>query len=178
MKGGTMNRMAMVAVVAILAGCKVAPTGPPVSDTGVKKASAKVATGSDGLTVEQRNVKARIERDNKPGSVKHLYVFSNFSANVMLYSTVSGKVTSSGKRLTSPVHLADGDRGEWRGHFVMPRIQDDGTYGSSIPYLYWFDTKDVYHQLYITGGQTMIVREQPLALPDGMLLLDLTGAES
>lgn len=70
------------------------------SDSGIKKATVKVLTDAEGYSIEQRNVMTRLERDNKPGSIKHLYVISAMSGQVLLYSTVKGKVTSSGKRLT------------------------------------------------------------------------------
>lgn len=52
------------------------PTPAPVSASGVSKADATVVAGSDGLTNEQRNIKERLEMENRPGSIKHLYVIS------------------------------------------------------------------------------------------------------
>lgn len=66
----------------ILAGCG-AQSSQPQSASGVKKADVKVQTGADGLTVEQRNVGQRLDADNKPGSIKHLYVISAYSGQVM-----------------------------------------------------------------------------------------------
>ena len=43
-------------------------------------------------------------------------------------------------------------------------VQDDGTYGSSIPYLYWWDTKGVYHQHYVSGGQIIHVSNEPVSV--------------
>ena len=149
-------------------------TPTPKSDSGVSKVSAKVKTGSDGMTTEQRQVKRRVEEDNKPGAIKHLYVISAMSGQVIIYSTVKGKVTSSGKRLT-PVTVAATDGQYVSGeHAGMPVafgggryrtsevLQDDGTYGSSIHYLYWWDVQDRYHQHYVSGGQIIHVSDQPL----------------
>lgn len=150
--------------------------GEPVSASGVKKATVEVATGSDGLTVEQRNVKERLTRDNKAGSIKHLYIISAMSGQVIIYSTVSGKVTSSGKRLTplSVVAMEGemvGDAHEGipiningQRHYTPEVIQDDGTYGSSIPYIYWIDSKGIYHQHYVSGGQIIHISETPLSV--------------
>ena len=41
-------------------------------------------------------------------------------------------------------------------------LQDDGTYGSSIPYVYWWDAKGVYHQHYVSGGQILHVSTVPI----------------
>ena len=167
----------MFLVLFVAAGClEPQQKRKPVSDSGVKKVSAKVTTGASGMTVEQENVKRRVEEDNKPGAIKHLYLISAYSGQTIFYSTVDGKVTSSGKRLTSTVALKSGDRGEYSGHFVMPRIQDDGTYGSSIPYIFWWDTKGVYHQHYISGGQIIHISDQPIAVKS--IIINLEQSEN
>jgi hypothetical protein len=89
----------------------LAPSHPARSGAQVMTASrslhlasarraSRSQTGTDGLTVEQRNIRDRLKIDNLPGSIKHLYVISAYSGQVLLYSTVRGKITSGGKRLT------------------------------------------------------------------------------
>ena len=93
---------------------------------------------------------------------------------MIIYSTVKGKVTSSGKRL-SPYSVA-----AMEGEYVRSQhlglavdiggqtkrtsevLQDDGTYGSSSPYIYWWDSKGGYHQHYVTGGQIVHVSNTPM----------------
>ena len=155
----------------------------PKSTSGVTKTVASVKTGTDGLTVEQRNVKKRLLKDNIPGSVKHLYVVSAYSGDVIIYSTVKGKVTSSGKRL-SPTSVASGEH-SWgipiqigdRKLRTTEVLQDDGTYGSSIPYVYWFDQRDVYHQHYVSGGQILHVSDKPLTVGKIILNMELTPTQ-
>lgn len=165
------------------------PPPPPTSSSGVRAADVKIETGSDGLTVEQRNVKQRLVEDNKPGSIKHLYVISAYSGQVILYSTVRGKVSSSGKRL-HPDTIDDGpfeDTGYRpnntgiRGFFVQigqyffttrQVLSDDGTYGSSVDYIYWFDVRGVYHQHYVSGGQIVHISDQPIATKSIILNLE------
>lgn len=142
--------------------------GAPVSTSGVGKVTTTVALGADGLTSEQRNVKDRLALDNKPGSIKHLYIISAYSGQVILYSTVRGKVTSSGKRLSPyDVNSGPGDGFQVR----MPNgglyhtnevLQDDGTYGDSVPYIFWWDVQGRYHQQYIEGGMMVHVSDQPI----------------
>jgi hypothetical protein len=167
----------------------VDPPSEPVSDTGVTKASATIDVGSDGLTTEQRNVKARLEEDNKIGSIKHLYIISAYSGQVLVYSTVDGKVTSSGKRLTPTTVVAsryngyDSSSQGWNAFKVniggkvyrtTEVLQDDGTYGTSIPYLFWTDAKGVYHQHYISGGQIIHISNEPLAVKNVVINMALT----
>ena len=185
-----MKKLLKVALISVsligLSGCLEKTVATPVADSGVKKASVKIKTGADGLSVEQRNVKERIKRDNDIGSYKHLYVISSFSGDVLIYSTVKGKVTSSSKRL-SPTTVAAAD-GQYVGkalrgmrvsingetHRTAEVLQDDGTFGSSVPYVYWFDVRGVYHQHYITGGQIFHVTDAPMAV--GKIILNMETA--
>jgi hypothetical protein len=145
----------------------------PETTTGVTKANATIQTGTDGLTAEQRNVRDRLVADNKPGSIKHLYLISAYSGQVLLYSTVKGKVTSSGKRLTpTTANYASNGQGGSSGFevstpngnrfFTSEVLQDDGTYGSSVEYLYWWDVQGRYHQQYVTGGMILHISDQPI----------------
>lgn len=156
----------------------------PSASSGVQKATAKVATNLAGHTTEQENILARYAEDNKPGSIKHLYIISAYSGQVLLYSTVKGKVTSSGKRLT-PITVAVAS-GEYNAHDgfqvdidggryqTQEVLQDDGTYGASVDYIYWFDSKGIYHQQYITGGMIVHVSSQPIAVKNVILNLEET----
>lgn len=184
-----MNRILVLScVVCFLVGCNrdAQNTDAPVSDSGVHKASTKVETGPDGLTAEQRNVSTRLKEDNTPGAIKHLYVISPYSGQVIIYSTVKGKVSSSGKRLTpltvyanqqyisqygwsnsGPIIELGGEK-----YRTTEVLQDDGTYGSSDPYIYWWDSKGIYHQHFMTGGQIVHISTQPLAVKNVIINME------
>lgn len=143
----------------------------PMSSSGVRKADAVVVTQANGLTIEQQNVKDRLEMENKPGNIQHLYLISAYTGQIMLYSTVKGKITSSGKRLTpSEIYSSglssrvDGFRVVIGGEnwYTKSVLGDDGTYGSSMEYLFWWDTAGAYHQQYISGGVTVTISDKPL----------------
>lgn len=169
--------MVVISIIA-LSGCL--DSSPPVSDSGVQKATVSVQVQPNGLTVEQQNIRDRIQMDNKPGSIKHLYVISAYSGQVLIYSTVKGKVTSSGKRLT-PYTVTAGASGEVGfainiGGYTRETaevLEDDGTYGNSMQYLYWWDTKGVYHQMYITGGEIVQISDQPLVVKEVIMNFEL-----
>ena len=59
-------------------------------------------------------------------------------------------------------------------HITLEVVQDDGTYGHSSEYLYWWDTKGVYHQHYVSGGQIVHVSSQPLAVKGIIINMELT----
>lgn len=147
--------------------------------SGVKRAKTTVEVGSDGLTVEQRNVKDRLAVDNKPGSIKHLYLVSPFNGRQIFYQTVKGKITSSGKRLTpktvSP--QSTGDQLDYMGmpvtigeyqHYTSEVLQDDGTYGDSAEYIYFWNENGQYFQLYV-GGLAVVISDQPISFQDVVL---------
>ena len=152
----------------VLVGCN---SNRPVSSSSVKKADVQAITDVDGKTIEQKNVSNRITNDNKIGAIKYLYVISPYSGQVIIYSTVRGKVSSSGKRLTPYSVNGYNENIVTANNYVIISgkkyitdevLQDDGTYGSSDPYIYWWDTKGVYHQHFVTGGQIITVSDQPL----------------
>ena len=157
------------------------------SSSGVQKASVDVPVGPDGFTAEQRNVRTRLLEDNKPGSIKHLYVISPYSGQVILYSTVKGKVTSGGKRLTpNTVTGYTADSNHYGGFAVdfsglnqttYEVLSDDGTYGSSGDYLYWWDVRGAYHQHYLTGGQIITISDQPLPVKSVTINIEAVAGE-
>jgi hypothetical protein len=166
--------------------CGTPSGGTPLSNSGVRKANVTIKTDGNGNTIEQKNIAERYKRDNDFGAIKHLYIISAYSGQVLLYSTVKGKVTSSGKRLT-PISVVD-NGGEYikasyafdvniGGHPCRTTevLQDDGTYGSSIDYLFWFDSKDVYHQQYITGGMILHISDQPLSVKSVVINVEQTN---
>ncbi len=143
-----------------------------MSNSGVEQATVKVETDVNGHTAEQNNIMARYKNDNKVGAIKYLYVISAYSGQTILFSAVKGKVTSAGKRLTpTSVEPNSSVDMSYRYNQVVIAgkelltsevIQDDGTYGQSDPYIYWFDTKGIYHQHYLSGGQIVHVSDAPL----------------
>lgn len=168
-----------------LINCELAADNGPVSASGVGKANVQVQKGTDSLTVEQRNVRDRLLKDNEPGAIKHLYLISPLSGEVLLYSTVRGKVTSSGKRLTpNTVQTTDCGSTTPCGGFntqfgnanrvTNEVLADDGTYGSSGEYIFWWDVRGTYHQQYlVSGGVVIHVSDQPLAVKHVVLNLEV-----
>lgn len=166
--------LVVLCALIFLAGCNESNTMVPTASSGVKKTNTKLITGNDGLTIEQKNVIRRLTEDNKPGATKYLYVISAYSGQPILTSTVIGKVTSSGKRLTPRSVIGscnncstyEGflvDIGNER-HRTGEVLEDDGTYGNSVEYIYWWDVNGVYHQHYISGGQIVHIASQPVSV--------------
>ncbi|MDX1989111.1 MAG: hypothetical protein SFV17_20670 [Candidatus Obscuribacter sp.] len=174
-----MNKLRTMAVLAALSSSMLLPAAnaDTSSSSNVRPIQIEVKPNpATGRTGEQENIAERYKRDNLPGSVKHLYVIAPKSGVAILYSTVQGKVTSGGKRLTPRSTIEKYDCGKDCVHYEGQRVliggaeyvtteimQDDGTYGSSAPYLYWFDAQGRYHQHFFTDGQIIAIVDQPLA---------------
>lgn len=184
-----MRKLSIVVMVLsfFVVGCNPS-TSAPVADSGVKKVSVNVPTDPNGMTVEQKNIADRLLTDNAVGVIKHFYVISAYSGQVIIYSTVRGKITSSGKRLTpKTVMAANGNSGAGNKgipvvingsrHYTSEVLQDDGAYGDSIPYLFWYDAKGVYHQHFVTGGQIPHLSDQPIAVKSVILNMEVSEAK-
>lgn len=166
-----------------LVGCNnsVAPNTPEAS-SGVKKATVHVHTDSNGHTTEQNNVLERYKRDNEPGAIKHMYLISPFSGQVVLYSPVRGKVTSSGKRLTptsvidSRVQQVSYDTYGFDVNIDGKRrttevLQDDGTYGSSSEYIFWFTPGGQYYQ-WMKSGLDCVISDSPISVKNVTIVIE------
>lgn len=168
-----MKRLFLLLVsVVLFVSCKKVESSQQKSDSGVSKATVKVNTNSKGHTVEQENYMEKTTRDNETGSMKHLYIISSYTGDVMEYSTVRGKVTSGGKRL-SPTTVFSGYNNAGVNNMVTvggerfetPEMMDEyGMYGNSMPYVYWFDAQDMYHQYFPSGGTYLHISDKPLVI--------------
>lgn len=52
-------------------------------------------------------------------------------------------------------------------------MQDDGTYGSFVEYWHWWDTRGIYHQHYVEGGQIVHISDQPLSVKGVVINMNL-----
>jgi len=161
-------RYLLILLLCLFSACDQVPQGIP-QRTGttrevraVARQETDVITGTDGLTVEQRNIKHRIEIDNKPGAMKHLYII-NAQGKCIFYDAVKGKVTSSQKRLYPTNFYQDvNPRGAATVIEPVENLGYDGTYGSSSEYIYWWNVNDQYRQLQIGNTCTVLVTEVPV----------------
>ncbi len=140
-----------------------------VSSSGAQQgAPYHVPKNSKGHTVEQQNLYERQEVTTDPAKVMWIHLIS-LDGQIIRRMPVRGKVTSSGKRLepTKVVvdpHDAGGTFPRYNGHYVDELLQPDGTYGSSDPYIYWFDPTGRYHQWGTAGGLGYLLTDYPINL--------------
>lgn len=110
------------------------------------------------------NIKKRLELTADPGKLGYIVLF-NEAGQPIMYEGVKGKVTSGGKRLTEP------DRADAWGHgtnnVVRAAPSDEGTWGSSSPYIFYWNTNGVYRQWsghYLYSDQPIRLRVEPIVV--------------
>lgn len=172
-----------IAILLAVVGCKEIERPQQKSDSGVTKANVLVKTNPDGTTIEQRNIMERLKRDNEIGSIKHLYIISSFTGDVLQYSTVKGKVTSGSKRLSPKTVIGNAyqtstDNANYvliggREYATDEVLDDGGAYGESGNYLYWFDAQDNYQQYYPSGGTYLHISDKSLRVKKSNMSLTL-----
>ena len=144
-----MKKKAIILIIALIAIIGISGCIDDTASSGIGKSDIPQLTHS----VEQDNLKARLEIMNKPETTLFLYGLSE-TGTIIFKSTVKGKVTSSMKRLESSDYTSDTGCTE-------ERLQADGTYGSSDPYVFWFDFQNNYFQ----WNGKYILSTSPLKIP-------------
>lgn len=118
------------------------------------------------------NIKHRLELTANPGMLGFILLL-NQAGQPILYEGVKGKVTSGTKRLTAttevrcvPSYNSDGVRNGCN-HHAVPSPSDEGTYGSSSEYIFYWNTDGVYRQwtgAYLYSDQPIRTRVEPLVI--------------
>ena len=132
--------------------------------------AAKAKAAAESLTFDENaeidNIKRRLEITSSPGKIGYI-VLLNEAGQPILYTSVKGKVTSGSKRLTRPTELVGGNDHGGSRDYVMPGPSDEGTYGSSSPYIYFWTHEDRYVQWsgdYLYSDQPVRLRVKPLVI--------------
>ena len=153
-------------------GCS-GPSGPAeqTARSGAKQVSAlyKAPVNSEGRTAEQQNIWDRDRVTSDFTKVMWIHLIA-LDGKIVRRMPVRWKVTSSGKRLepTEAMGFA-GDNLRYHipiynGYGTKEFIQKDGTFGSSDPYIFWFDPQGRYHQYGTAGGIGYLVTDYPIDL--------------
>lgn len=160
----------MTALAFALAACENQPSSSadPKSQqaaVGSRMADA-VIQQSGGVNAEQDNIAKRLKLTMNPGQIGFVALFNQAGAPIAYYG-VKGKITSSGKRLTSPDQLRVLENDSGWSNSVVTAPSDEGTYGSSADYAYFWTTDGQYVQWngpYLYSDKPFRLRTEPLVI--------------
>lgn len=150
----------LLVILCALAGCDdPAPTNKQVESQKAMQAANSIKFTENA---EIENIKHRLELTANPGLLGFILLL-NEAGQPILYEGVRGKITSSTKRLTPPdYHSAEG---LGNNNYVRAAASDEGTFGTSDPYIYYWNTDGVYRQWsgkYLYSDQPIRLRVEPL----------------
>jgi hypothetical protein len=140
--------LAVAAIASLgLAACGEVPVNETAKDVQAQRAAAAANSIQFTENAEIENIKRRLELTSNPGQIGFVLLMNEMGQPVA-YMSVKGKVTSGGKRLTMPqvVKCLEyiGNSGcTWT---VTGGPSDEGTYGHSAEYVYFWTTEGQYVQ--------------------------------
>ena len=139
--------IALIATSALLlSACE--PNAQP-AQTNKNQQAVKAAEAANSIQFSENseidNIKARLELTSNPGQIGFVLLLNEMGKPVM-YTSVKGKITSGGKRLTPAEQTRKADCGEWSCDQLVEAPSDEGTYGSSNPYIFFWTVDGQYIQ--------------------------------
>lgn len=135
------------------------------SNKSVQAQRAKEAANSISFTenAEIDNIKRRLEQTSKPDALGFI-VLLNETGQPVMYTSVKGKITSGSKRLTEPDRCSSNGNG---GCVARQASSDEGTYGSSDPYIFFWNADGQYIQWngkYLFSDKPFRLKTEPLVV--------------
>lgn len=159
-------KLAAIIVAMTCAGCDMPKEAPQAKNEQAQKAAQAANAINFTENAEIDNIKRRLELTSKPAAVGFIMLI-NQAGQPILYASVKGKVTSGGKRLTKPYERAHWDCGQAYCDKELPGPSDEGTYGSSGEYVYFWTAGGQYYQWagnYLYSDQPFRLKVEPLVI--------------
>lgn len=135
-----------------------------------EKAAAAAQSIHFSENAEIENIKRRLELVSQPGLIGFVAVI-NKVGQVVLYTPIRGKVTSGKKRLTRDFAFVRCDKGANTGDCEVKAPSDEGTYGESGDYVFFFTPGGQYFQTdlgYVYSDKPMRLTIEPLLSLSGV----------
>lgn len=143
----TLSVLLAVSISTVVTGCT---KNSQFEQSQVAREAARSINFTENAEID--NIKKRLELTASSSLVGYV-VLLNGTGQPILYTGIKGKITSGSKKLT------DGG--------VTGTLSDEGTYGSSNPYIYFWSTSGVYHQWsgdYLYSDKPIRLSVQPLVV--------------
>lgn len=158
----TVQALLFLFVALFLSACDDAHSRPSAKSTQAEKAHAAANSINFTENAEIDNIKRRLELTSNPGAIGFVLLM-NQAGQPIMYASVKGKITSGTKRLTEP----DRTYTEVDRTVVRAAPSDEGTYGSSDSYIYFWTTEGAYIQWngpYLYSDKPFRVKIEPLVI--------------
>jgi len=145
-----------------LSGCDddISPNKKHQADLARQRSESIKFTGN----AEIDNIAKKLELTANPSLLGYI-VLLNESGQPVYYTGVKGKITSGGKRLTPPDRSTA--EGSGANNVVRAAPSDEGTYGSSGEYIFFWTTEGRYKQWngkYLYSDEPIRLSIQPLVI--------------
>lgn len=156
------TKLAFAVLLAVsLTGCleESAPTNKQQQSQKAKEAANSINFAENS---EIDNIKKRLELTSNPGAVGFVLLM-NQAGQPIMYTNVKGKITSGSKRLTEPDRLYNNAN----GYGIRAASSDEGTFGSSDAYIYFWTAEGQYVQWngpYLYSDKPLRVKIEPLVI--------------
>ena len=147
-------------------GCDGNKTETSTRDIEAKKSADASNAIKFSANAERDNIVKRVTLTSDPGLVGYVVLFNDAGAPIAYYG-VRGKITSGNKRLTPRDRFVRCDKGQAHGDCLVESPSDEGTYGSSNPYVYFWTSDNQYIQwsgAYIYSDKPIRLRVEPLVI--------------
>jgi len=154
----------MIGLMLMVPGCKE-PKAVQAKVTQSQKAAAAADSIQFTENAEIENIKARLQLTSDPG-LTGFVLLMNEAGQPIMYTGVKGKITSGSKRLTKPFSIKDYGRGSY-AYMQAPAPSDEGTWGSSSEYVYFWTTNGQYVQWngkYLYSDKPFRTKVEPLVI--------------
>lgn len=132
-------------VTLFLAGCEEVKSQSTAKKVQAQKAAAAAESITFTENAEIDNIKKRLELTANPGLLGYVVLLNEMGQPVM-YTGIKGKITSGAKRLTKPYEFLRKDCGQASCDKEVASTSDEGTYGHSGEYIYFWTVNDNYIQ--------------------------------
>jgi hypothetical protein len=159
--------ISLIAAIGILTACagsapksSAQKQGQEQTETAFKQQSAAVPYPASQLTdsLERRNIRERLLRQNKPNTIGYVYVLG-MNGTYVGYYAIKGKVSSTQSQMTTTDLIQScGQGSSYSCAVTVPAPGDDGSYGQNEPGIFFFTTENVM----VTTSMDYIASDQPL----------------
>jgi hypothetical protein len=150
-----------------LSACEAVPAAAP---TAREQQAANAQAAANSVVFEKNaeieNIQKRLRLTSNPGQIGFVLLL-NQAGQPIMYTSVRGKITSGSKRLTAPMVEYHVDHGEYRGTALGDGPSDEGTYGHSGDYVFFWTTDGQYIQWnggYLYSDKPFRTNIQPLVI--------------